>query len=179
MSHREEASGKTQDTLEKLCLWLRLAWERLGVPPEELEEVSGVREVWASLLRLLPPRPVICKTLTFRFQVFQTMCDNILYFSIELGLRCYSCVNSITPSCPNSITCSDREDRCATVKVNIAVAEVFTLCLADLYNKGCLNNALCGQGADCCRGDLCNGAIPTGSSVLVLLVSPAIITVFL
>ncbi|KAI3351986.1 hypothetical protein L3Q82_020805 [Scortum barcoo] len=27
------------------------------VPPEELEEVSGVREVWASLLRLLPPRP--------------------------------------------------------------------------------------------------------------------------
>ncbi|XP_061592834.1 uncharacterized protein LOC133457505 [Cololabis saira] len=35
----------------------RLAWERLGLPPEELEEVSGVREVWASLLRLLPPRP--------------------------------------------------------------------------------------------------------------------------
>ncbi|KAK3514143.1 hypothetical protein QTP70_005074 [Hemibagrus guttatus] len=30
---------------------------RLGVPPEELEEVSGEREVWASLLRLLPPRP--------------------------------------------------------------------------------------------------------------------------
>ncbi|KAJ0002535.1 hypothetical protein NQD34_007684 [Periophthalmus magnuspinnatus] len=35
----------------------RLAWERLGVPPEELEDVSGVREVWESLLRLLPPRP--------------------------------------------------------------------------------------------------------------------------
>ncbi|KAK3508670.1 hypothetical protein QTP70_003319 [Hemibagrus guttatus] len=35
----------------------RLALERLGVPPEELEEVSGEREVWASLLRLLPPRP--------------------------------------------------------------------------------------------------------------------------
>ncbi|XP_055362025.1 uncharacterized protein LOC129603656 [Betta splendens] len=35
----------------------RLAWERLGVPPEELEEVSGEREVWNSLLRLLPPRP--------------------------------------------------------------------------------------------------------------------------
>ncbi|XDV53670.1 hypothetical protein PO909_022108 [Leuciscus waleckii] len=34
----------------------RLAWERLGVPPEELEEVSREREVWASLLRLLPPR---------------------------------------------------------------------------------------------------------------------------
>ncbi|KAK3570072.1 hypothetical protein QTP86_010236 [Hemibagrus guttatus] len=35
----------------------RLAWERLRVPPEELEKVSGEREVWASLLRLLPPRP--------------------------------------------------------------------------------------------------------------------------
>ncbi len=35
----------------------RLAWERLGVPPEELEDVSREREVWASLLRLLPPRP--------------------------------------------------------------------------------------------------------------------------
>ncbi|TWW59736.1 Catenin delta-1 [Takifugu flavidus] len=35
----------------------RLAWERLGIPPDELGEVAGEREVWASLLRLLPPRP--------------------------------------------------------------------------------------------------------------------------
>ncbi|KAK0153213.1 putative uncharacterized transposon-derived protein F52C9.6 [Merluccius polli] len=35
----------------------RLAWERLGIPQEELAEVAGEREVWASLLRLLPPRP--------------------------------------------------------------------------------------------------------------------------
>lgn len=35
----------------------RLAWERLGIPPEELEKVAGEREVWVSLLRLLPPRP--------------------------------------------------------------------------------------------------------------------------
>ncbi|XP_061894160.1 solute carrier family 25 member 55a isoform X1 [Entelurus aequoreus] len=35
----------------------RLAWERLGIPWEELDEVAGEREVWASLLRLLPPRP--------------------------------------------------------------------------------------------------------------------------
>ncbi|KAI3363957.1 hypothetical protein L3Q82_001549 [Scortum barcoo] len=40
MSHREEASGKTQDTLERLCLSAGLG-TRLGVPPEELEEVSG------------------------------------------------------------------------------------------------------------------------------------------
>ena len=35
----------------------RLAWERLGVPPDALEEVCVDREVWAALLKLLPPRP--------------------------------------------------------------------------------------------------------------------------
>ncbi|KAK0131124.1 hypothetical protein N1851_034199 [Merluccius polli] len=33
------------------------AWERLGIPQEQLDKVAGEREVWASLLRLLPPRP--------------------------------------------------------------------------------------------------------------------------
>ena len=33
----------------------RLAWEHLGVPLEELEEVAGDRDVWVSLLKLLPP----------------------------------------------------------------------------------------------------------------------------
>ncbi|KAI3371425.1 hypothetical protein L3Q82_024025 [Scortum barcoo] len=48
--------GKTQDTLERLCLSAGLGTPQ-GSPQEELEEVSGVREVWASLLILLPPRP--------------------------------------------------------------------------------------------------------------------------
>ncbi|KAI3372705.1 hypothetical protein L3Q82_023168, partial [Scortum barcoo] len=101
-------------------------------------------------------------------EYFKPCCDNLLYFFIALGLRCYSCENSQTRSCPDPVTCSASEDRCATVKLN------------NLYNKGCLSNALCGvQGADCCKGDLCNGAIPTGSSVLLLLVSSAIMTVFL
>ena len=34
-----------------------LAWERLGIPRIELDEVVGEREVWASLLKMLPPRP--------------------------------------------------------------------------------------------------------------------------
>ncbi|KAI3361791.1 hypothetical protein L3Q82_002132 [Scortum barcoo] len=42
MSHREEASGKTQDTLEKLCLSAGLGTPR--GPPEELEEVSGLTD---------------------------------------------------------------------------------------------------------------------------------------
>ncbi|MEQ2314527.1 hypothetical protein AMECASPLE_013049 [Ameca splendens] len=55
-SHREEAQGTAQDTLEGLCL--SEAWEHLGVPLEELEEVSGERDVWLSVLSLLPPDPV-------------------------------------------------------------------------------------------------------------------------
>ncbi|KAK5606197.1 hypothetical protein CRENBAI_025552 [Crenichthys baileyi] len=33
--------------------WLGTSW----APPEELEEVSGEKDVWVSLLSLLPPRP--------------------------------------------------------------------------------------------------------------------------
>ena len=39
----------------RLCLWAGLGTPR--DPREELDEVAGEREVWASLLRLLPPRP--------------------------------------------------------------------------------------------------------------------------
>ncbi|KAI3372704.1 hypothetical protein L3Q82_023167 [Scortum barcoo] len=93
---------------------------------------------------------VLLVTLSAGFGVFQTICDNLLYFFIALGLRCYACENSQTRSCPDPVTCSASEDRCATVKVN------------NLYVMGCLSKALCVQGVDCCRGDLCNGAIPTG-----------------
>lgn len=34
----------------RTCRVSQLAWERLGVPPEESEEVAAKREVWASLL---------------------------------------------------------------------------------------------------------------------------------
>jgi len=32
----------------------RLAWERLGIPKNELENVAGEREVFVNLLGLLP-----------------------------------------------------------------------------------------------------------------------------
>ncbi|TWW80182.1 hypothetical protein D4764_10G0012120 [Takifugu flavidus] len=35
---------------------MSLIWEHQGIPPDDLEEVAGERKVWASLLRLLPPR---------------------------------------------------------------------------------------------------------------------------
>ncbi|XP_054915029.1 uncharacterized protein LOC129378663 [Poeciliopsis prolifica] len=34
----------------------QLAWERLWVPPQELQEEAGDRKDWASFLKLLPPR---------------------------------------------------------------------------------------------------------------------------
>ncbi|KAI3362929.1 hypothetical protein L3Q82_011605 [Scortum barcoo] len=40
MSHREEARGRPRTRWRDYVS--RLAWERLRVPPEELEEVSGV-----------------------------------------------------------------------------------------------------------------------------------------
>ncbi|KAI3360664.1 hypothetical protein L3Q82_002530 [Scortum barcoo] len=36
---------------------LGLAWERLGIPPEELEEVSGVGEGSVEVISILPVRP--------------------------------------------------------------------------------------------------------------------------
>ena len=34
-----------------------LAWEHLGIPQSELADIAGKREVWETLLELLPPRP--------------------------------------------------------------------------------------------------------------------------
>ena len=48
-----------------------------------------------------------------------------------------------------------------------------------LVTKHCINSAACVGLIKCCEGDLCNGAIPTGSSILLLLVSAAITSVFL
>ncbi|MEQ2252441.1 hypothetical protein ILYODFUR_021765, partial [Ilyodon furcidens] len=58
-SHREEAQGTAQDTLEGLCLSAGLGTPL--APPEELEEVSGERDVLVSLLSLLPPQPASCR----------------------------------------------------------------------------------------------------------------------
>lgn len=47
------------------CYWreyiYRLAWERFNISLDKLEEVAGEREVLASLLKLLPPRPKFTK----------------------------------------------------------------------------------------------------------------------
>lgn len=53
MFHREEGPRRPR-TLWGDCV-SGLVWEHLAIPPEEQEDVSGKREVWVFLLRLLPP----------------------------------------------------------------------------------------------------------------------------
>lgn len=36
----------------------QVVWKHIGILSEEQDEVSGEREIWASLLRLLPRDPV-------------------------------------------------------------------------------------------------------------------------
>ncbi|XP_030272073.1 lymphocyte antigen 6B-like [Sparus aurata] len=86
--------------------------------------------------------------------------------SAACGLKCYSCVNADSKSCTKIATCST-QNRCSSFEV------------MGLVTKDCIDSAGCIGLIKCCEGDLCNGAIPTGSSVLLLLVSSAITSVFL
>ncbi|KAK2837822.1 hypothetical protein Q5P01_015034 [Channa striata] len=92
-----------------------------------------------------------------------------LTLSTACGLRCYTCTATDPKSCTDTKSCTVIFNRCFSLKV-------------DGYNivtKGCQSSALCGGAMACCEGDLCNGAITNGSSVILLLISSAIITLFL
>ncbi|PWA24580.1 hypothetical protein CCH79_00011769 [Gambusia affinis] len=47
---RRRPWGRLRTRCRDYVSWV--AWECLGIPPEELEQVAGEREVWASLLKL-------------------------------------------------------------------------------------------------------------------------------
>uniref|UniRef100_A0A671U751 Uncharacterized protein n=1 Tax=Sparus aurata TaxID=8175 RepID=A0A671U751_SPAAU len=80
----------------------------------------------------------------------------ILYLYTAYGLQCYICAGVKSSACTQKQTCPTGVDRCATV---------------EQAGKSCSCN--------CCSTDLCNDTITTGSSVLLLLVSSAITSVFL
>ncbi|XP_060894626.1 lymphocyte antigen 6G-like isoform X2 [Labrus mixtus] len=88
--------------------------------------------------------------------------------STACGLRCYTCTAADPRSCTDTKSCAVIFDRCFSLPIG-----------TDVINKGCQNNLLCVGAMSCCEGDLCNSAVPTGSSVLLLLVSSALITLFL
>uniref|UniRef100_A0A3Q3NJC4 UPAR/Ly6 domain-containing protein n=1 Tax=Labrus bergylta TaxID=56723 RepID=A0A3Q3NJC4_9LABR len=88
--------------------------------------------------------------------------------STACGLRCYTCITVDPRSCTDTKSCGPGFDRCFSLKFN------------GVTTKDCLNSLGCAVGVmSCCEGDLCNSAVPTGSSVLLLLVSSALITLFL
>ncbi|XP_035515115.1 uncharacterized protein LOC118326255 isoform X2 [Morone saxatilis] len=89
----------------------------------------------------------------------------LVTLSTACGLKCY-----IGGGADNKLyepkTCYNGE-RCTTVVSNGATV------------KDCMLSSSCHGPIKCCEEDLCNSAIPTGSSVFLLLVSSAIITLFL
>uniref|UniRef100_A0A3Q3X4W0 UPAR/Ly6 domain-containing protein n=1 Tax=Mola mola TaxID=94237 RepID=A0A3Q3X4W0_MOLML len=87
---------------------------------------------------------------------------------LTYGLRCYSCTySSELKSCNNIVNCGFLFNWCATMKIS------------GVTTKSCQIKALCVGPMKCCKGDLCNSAVPTGSSLLLLLVSSAFTSLFL
>uniref|UniRef100_A0A3Q0RB60 UPAR/Ly6 domain-containing protein n=1 Tax=Amphilophus citrinellus TaxID=61819 RepID=A0A3Q0RB60_AMPCI len=70
---------------------------------------------------------------------------------------------------------------CVTLSAGMKIFHVgpviFSSCLAGvtMVTKGCLNSLACISPITCCEGNLCNSAIPTGPSAILLLVSSAIL----
>ena len=62
MSHWEETPGQTEGPRWKDYIFT-LARERLGILQEEVADVAREREVWSSLLELLPRDPTPDKRL--------------------------------------------------------------------------------------------------------------------
>ncbi|CAI5649850.1 unnamed protein product [Oreochromis niloticus] len=82
------------------------------------------------------------------------------------GLRCYTCTAAANPkSCTDTTSCASVFNRCYSVRVDAI----------NLVSKGCQNSLACLPPMSCCEGDLCNSAIPTGPSAILLLVSSAIL----
>uniref|UniRef100_A0A4W6CA19 UPAR/Ly6 domain-containing protein n=1 Tax=Lates calcarifer TaxID=8187 RepID=A0A4W6CA19_LATCA len=80
---------------------------------------------------------------------------------------CYTCVTKDPKTCTKISPCAAFADSC--VKRSLLGVTI----------KGCYYNNSCKEGGHYCETDLCNSAMPTGPSVILLLISSAIITLFL
>ncbi|XP_035999820.1 lymphocyte antigen 6G-like [Fundulus heteroclitus] len=97
-------------------------------------------------------------------------------FSAACGLKCYLCALADPKSCTGTATCPASFDRCFSQQPEGT----------NLVTKGCMPSQLCIASITCCEGDLCNsgvptadGAVPTGPGVILLLISSALITLFI
>ncbi|XP_061585429.1 lymphocyte antigen 6C2-like [Cololabis saira] len=88
--------------------------------------------------------------------------------STVYGLQCYSCERAKPQSCKEkTVTCDSTHDQCFTTEKE------------GLMTKGCGNEPECGKPTKCCKGDLCNNAVPAVPSILLLLLSSALIKLFI
>uniref|UniRef100_A0A3B3CGN3 UPAR/Ly6 domain-containing protein n=1 Tax=Oryzias melastigma TaxID=30732 RepID=A0A3B3CGN3_ORYME len=85
-----------------------------------------------------------------------------LTFSAACGLRCYTCTAAEPKSCTDTKACSVLFNRCY-----------------DMVTKGCQSSALCYGAMSCCEGDLCNSSAQLGSSFLLIMLTSAILKLFL
>ncbi|XP_037633073.1 lymphocyte antigen 6G-like [Sebastes umbrosus] len=93
----------------------------------------------------------------------------LMTLSAASGLRCYTCTATDPKSCTDTKSCPVIFNRCFSLRIDGF----------DMVTKGCQTSLACGGAMACCEGNLCNNAIPTGPSVVLLLVSSAIISLFL
>uniref|UniRef100_UPI0037E73E7E lymphocyte antigen 6S-like n=1 Tax=Semicossyphus pulcher TaxID=241346 RepID=UPI0037E73E7E len=93
----------------------------------------------------------------------------LMTLSTACGLRCFTCTAADPKSCTDTKSCPVIFNRCFSLKVDGF----------DMVTKGCQASLACVGAMSCCEGDLCNSAISAGPSVLLLLVSSAIIALFL
>ncbi|XP_043965122.1 lymphocyte antigen 6G-like [Gambusia affinis] len=94
-----------------------------------------------------------------------------LTFSVALGLRCYRCIKSDPKFCTGTTDCSGIFNRCFSLKVEVLNTALVT--------KGCQYSGACVDPTSCCEGNLCNGAVPTGPGVILLLLSSALMMLFI
>ncbi|KAG9331643.1 hypothetical protein JZ751_018619 [Albula glossodonta] len=88
------------------------------------------------------------------------------------GQQCFTCEGE---DCTKTLKCLGSEDRCIKTSVTTGGQK--------LTMKGCASQTVCGGalnaqignvavGMSCCQGNLCNGALRVGQSVLFLLLVP-------
>ncbi|UJR17993.1 hypothetical protein I4U23_004894 [Adineta vaga] len=91
------------------------------------------------------------------------------------GLKCYQCANCNSPFKPSDateVTSSDARASCwKTTARNVATTRGIT--------TDCKQVDAAGIGTWCCNTDLCNGAIPTKSSVYLVLTIATIVATML
>ncbi|KAM8761233.1 lymphocyte antigen 6G-like [Acanthopagrus latus] len=100
------------------------------------------------------------------------LCGALVLFttlSTACALRCYTCTATDPRSCTDTKSCPVIFNRCFSLRV-----EGY-----DMVTKGCQTSIACVGAMACCEGDLCNRAVPAGSSAILLLVSSAIFALVL